>query len=60
MSEIVMQHEMDLEPRASCEQCRWSHGPSPLARDRAKRHAERKGHAVSVITEHIEFWRQHR
>lgn len=52
-----MQHAMVLEPRAACERCSWTHGPSMQARARALHHAEKRGHTVLIIIEHVEFWR---
>jgi hypothetical protein len=47
---------LTMQPRADCERCSWSVGPSAQARERALVHANRRGHRVRVITEHIAFY----
>lgn len=57
MRAVRIQHTMTLEPRAACERCDWTHGPSLQTRERAIHHAEKRGHSVLIIVERIEFWR---
>lgn len=56
MSDVVYRGQVKMSPRADCEACSWAVGSSAQAEDRAKRHAQTRGHPVRVITEQIEFY----
>ena len=56
MTEVVYGGQVKMSPRADCETCSWAVGSSAQAEDRAKRHAQQRGHNVRVITEQIEFY----
>lgn len=53
---VVMDYAVDLQPRATCENCVYQTSPSSASRERALHHARTRNHRVRISTETAEFW----